>query len=59
MLAIEAEDCELIAKLAIDPVKRALFKNLAVRLRSMALEIQTEIDGTVARGQRIRSMGVA
>jgi hypothetical protein len=32
----EAEDCELIGKLATDPKKRDLFKKLAVDLRAMA-----------------------
>jgi hypothetical protein len=41
----EAEDCELIGKLASDLNKRALFKKLAVDLRAMAHDIQTVIAG--------------
>jgi hypothetical protein len=39
-LLSEAEDCELIGKLATDLNKRALFQNLAVDLRAMAHDIQ-------------------
>jgi hypothetical protein len=44
-LITEAEDCELIGKLATDPNKRALFQKLAVDLRTMAHDIQTVIAG--------------
>ena len=44
-LLTEAEDCELIGKLATDLNKRALFKKLAVDLRAMARDIQTVIAG--------------
>jgi hypothetical protein len=42
-LLIEAEDCELIGRLAIDPDKRELFKKLAVGLRGMAHDIKALI----------------
>jgi hypothetical protein len=42
-LLVEAEDCELIGRLATDLSKRALFKKLAVDLRSMAYDIQAAI----------------
>jgi hypothetical protein len=40
-LLIEAEDCELIGRLATDVYKRELFKRLAVDLRGMARDIET------------------
>ena len=39
-LLLEAEDCELIAKLATDVKKRAFCARLAVQLRTMARDIQ-------------------
>jgi hypothetical protein len=42
-LLTEAEDCELIGKLATDVNKRALFEELAVDLRAMAHDIQAVI----------------
>jgi len=39
-LLSEAEDCELIGKLATDLNKRVLFRKLAVDLRAMAHDIQ-------------------
>jgi hypothetical protein len=44
-LLVEAEDCELIGKLATDPKKRELFKKLATDLRSMARDLETKISG--------------
>jgi hypothetical protein len=38
-LLLEAEDCELIGKLATDLQKRELFKKLAADLRAMTAEI--------------------
>ena len=38
-LLTEAEDCDLIGRLATDPVKRELFKKLARDLRTMADDI--------------------
>jgi hypothetical protein len=40
-LRIEAEDCELIGRLATDLNKRELFQRLAVDLRAMARDIET------------------
>jgi hypothetical protein len=42
-LLTEAEDCELIARLATDLKKRELFARLATDLRSMARDIETMI----------------
>ena len=42
-LLVEAEDCELIGKLAADPNKRELFKRLTVDLRRMARDIEFAI----------------
>jgi hypothetical protein len=42
-LLIEAEDCELISRLATDHDKRQLFKKLAVDLCGMAEDIQAMI----------------
>jgi hypothetical protein len=42
-LLIEAEDCELIGKLATDLKKRELFLKLAVDLRGMARDVQAVI----------------
>jgi predicted nuclease with TOPRIM domain len=39
-LRIEAEDCDLIGRLATDVKKRELFKKLATDLRSMAGDIE-------------------
>ena len=39
-LLTEAEDCEIIGRLAADAKKRELFKRLAIDLRSMAREIE-------------------
>ena len=40
-LLSEAEDCELIAKMAVDIKKRAFFAKLALQLRSMARDIES------------------
>ena len=42
-LLTEAEDCDIISRLATDPNKRALFKKLAVDLRAMAGDIRAVI----------------
>ncbi|MBR1277692.1 hypothetical protein [Bradyrhizobium sp. AUGA SZCCT0283] len=39
-LLTDAEDCDLIAKLATNPQKRALFEKLAADLRSSARDIE-------------------
>jgi hypothetical protein len=38
-LLLEAEDCELIAKLATDIKKRAFFAKLAIQLKAMARDV--------------------
>ena len=42
-LRLEAEDCELIAKLATDIRKRAFFAKLAVELKSLARDVESAI----------------
>jgi len=42
-LLTEAEDCDIIGRLAADPNKRALFKKLAADLRAMAGDIKAAI----------------
>ena len=42
-LLTEAEDCDLIGRLATDPKKRELFKKLATDLRAMARDIEAMI----------------
>ncbi len=42
-LLLEAEDCELIAKLATDVKKRAYFARLAVQLKALARDLQNAI----------------
>jgi hypothetical protein len=42
-LRTEADDCELIARLANDIHKRELFLRLAVDLRTMARDVETVI----------------
>jgi hypothetical protein len=44
-LLIEAEDCDLIGRLATDPDKRELFERLAADLRAMARDIEAVIAG--------------
>lgn len=44
-LLIEAEDCEIIGRLATDLKKRELFKKLATDLRAMAEDIKTLMAG--------------
>lgn len=44
-LLTEAEDCELIGRLAADQAKRELFKKLAADLRAMARDINVLIAG--------------
>lgn len=50
-LLVEAEDCDLIGKLATDPQKRELFKKLATDLRSMARDIEAKIEGGAPKGE--------
>ena len=42
-LEVNAEDCELIARLATDPSKRQTFKRVAKQLREMAAELRADI----------------
>jgi hypothetical protein len=42
-LEVNAEDCELIARLATDPGKRETFKRIAKQLREMAAELRADI----------------
>jgi hypothetical protein len=42
-LLSEAEDCELIGKLAADQKKRELFTRLAADLRTMARDVEAVI----------------
>jgi hypothetical protein len=50
-LLVEAEDCELIGKLATDPQKSELFKKLANDLRSMARDLEAKIAGRAPEGE--------
>jgi hypothetical protein len=49
-LLMEAEDCDIIGRLATDKQKRELFKKLATDLRSMARNIEAMITGSQADG---------
>ena len=42
-LRLEAEDCELIAKMATDLKKRAFFAKLSVQLKAMARDVEGAI----------------
>jgi hypothetical protein len=42
-LLVNAEDCELIARLATDSDKRETFGRIAKQLRGMAAELKAEI----------------
>ena len=42
-LLADAEDCELISRLAEDVTKRATFRRLAAQFRKMADEVKAEI----------------
>ena len=42
-LRLEAEDCDLIGRLATDLKKRELFKRLAVDLRAMGYDLEAMI----------------
>jgi hypothetical protein len=50
-LFVEAEDCDLIGKLATDAQKRELFKKLANDLRSMTRDIEAKIAGRAPEGE--------
>jgi len=47
-LLLEAEDCELIAKLATDIQKRAFFARLAKSMRSLARDVEQQIAAKTA-----------
>ena len=47
-LLIEAEDCEIIGRLATDVKKRELFQKLAADLRAMAQAIKILMAGRAA-----------
>jgi SepF-like predicted cell division protein (DUF552 family) len=42
-LLVNAEDCELIARLATDISKRETFRRIAIQLRAMAAELKADI----------------
>jgi SepF-like predicted cell division protein (DUF552 family) len=42
-LLVNAEDCELIARLATDRTKQETFSRIAKQLREMAAELKAEI----------------
>ena len=42
-LLVNAEDCELIARLATDISKRETFRRIALQLRAMAAELKADI----------------
>ena len=42
-LLVNAEDCELIARLATEQDKRQTFSRIATQLREMAAELRAEI----------------
>jgi hypothetical protein len=44
-LRADAEDCDLISKLATDPLKRATYKRLADQLRLSAAELERAMTG--------------
>lgn len=44
-LSAEAEDCELISRLATDQRKRETFKRLAIQLKAMVADLDAEILG--------------
>jgi hypothetical protein len=50
-LLTNAEDCELIARLATDLTKRDTFSKISKQLREMAAELQAEIAGKQAAEQ--------
>ena len=49
-LLVNAEDCELIARLATDSEKRQTFGRIATQLREMAAELRADI---AARSTRV------
>ena len=49
----DAADCELIGGLAVDPTKRASFRRLAERLRTIAAQLTTDMEGDAALEQPV------
>ena len=50
-LRADAEDCDLIGRLATDKTKRETFKRLAIQFRSAAADIEAVIAQKVAAGE--------
>jgi SepF-like predicted cell division protein (DUF552 family) len=48
-LLVDAEDCELIARLATDKEKRETFSRIAKQLRNMAAEIRADVAARLAK----------
>jgi hypothetical protein len=48
-LRVDAEDCNLISKLATDVKKRELFARLAKHLMTLASEVERAISDSTAR----------
>lgn len=48
-LRVDAEDCNLISKLATDVKKRELFARLAEHLMTLASEVERAISDSTAR----------
>jgi len=49
-LRTDAEDCDLIGRLATDKTKREAFRKLATRLRSAAADVEAAIAKKVCGG---------
>ncbi|MBR0801791.1 hypothetical protein JQ615_41365 [Bradyrhizobium jicamae] len=45
-LRVEAEECELISRLATNPTKKALFAKLAAHQRALADEVERAMKGS-------------
>jgi hypothetical protein len=50
-LRADAEDCDLIGRLATDQTKRETFRKLATQLRDMAAELEVVIAAKIASGE--------
>jgi hypothetical protein len=46
----DADDCELISKLATDQAKREVFANLAIQLRQAAADVEQVMAAKAATG---------
>jgi hypothetical protein len=49
-LAVEAAECDLIANLATDPIKRTAFERLAREYRAMIERLQADMSGMEHKG---------